>query len=199
VLSDYDDDDNMEEFLEPGFKLDSPDADTIINFGTAAPNCQPKHTTTQLQQEQEEGQEVSASPATMNDNDASLEKLQDSGSGGGPSSAAAAGGLNHGQLTAKHRRDSSNLSSDDERRKRQHLAAQQQQQQKKLSYIQMAKLGYQELVNAIIRPPRADYKVRFENTQKRIGKRKPVPTHNHTLSLTPPLLLLLSLLSHTFN
>jgi hypothetical protein len=31
---------------------------------------------------------------------------------------------------------------------------------KKLSYIQMAKLGYQELVNAIIRPPRADYKVR---------------------------------------
>jgi hypothetical protein len=30
---------------------------------------------------------------------------------------------------------------------------------KKLSYIQMAKLGYQELVNAIIRPPRADYKV----------------------------------------
>jgi hypothetical protein len=28
-----------------------------------------------------------------------------------------------------------------------------------MSYIQMAKLGYQELVNAIIRPPRADYKV----------------------------------------
>lgn len=42
--------------------------------------------------------------------------------------------------------------------------SQQQQQQpinhpKKMSYIQMAKLGYQELVNAIIRPPRADYKV----------------------------------------
>jgi hypothetical protein len=32
---------------------------------------------------------------------------------------------------------------------------------KKLSYLQMAKLGYQELVNAIIRPPRADYKVIF--------------------------------------
>lgn len=31
----------------------------------------------------------------------------------------------------------------------------------KMSYLQMAKLGYQELVNAIIRPPRADYKVRF--------------------------------------
>jgi hypothetical protein len=34
------------------------------------------------------------------------------------------------------------------------------EQQKKLSYFQMARLGYQELVNAIIRPPRADYKVR---------------------------------------
>jgi len=30
---------------------------------------------------------------------------------------------------------------------------------KKMSYVQMAKMGYQELVNAIIRPPRADYKV----------------------------------------
>jgi len=29
--------------------------------------------------------------------------------------------------------------------------------QRKLSYFQMARLGYQELVNAIIRPPRADY------------------------------------------
>jgi hypothetical protein len=34
---------------------------------------------------------------------------------------------------------------------------------KKLSYLQMAKLGYQELVNAIIRPPRADYKVLFSS------------------------------------
>uniref|UniRef100_A0A7S1BAY4 Serine aminopeptidase S33 domain-containing protein n=1 Tax=Corethron hystrix TaxID=216773 RepID=A0A7S1BAY4_9STRA len=30
---------------------------------------------------------------------------------------------------------------------------------KKLGYVQMARMGYQELVNAIIRPPRADYKV----------------------------------------
>ena len=35
----------------------------------------------------------------------------------------------------------------------------QQAKQQKLSYIQMARMGYQELVNAIIRPPRADYKV----------------------------------------
>lgn len=31
----------------------------------------------------------------------------------------------------------------------------------KPNYIQMAKIGYQEIVNAIIRPPRADYKVRL--------------------------------------
>lgn len=33
---------------------------------------------------------------------------------------------------------------------------------KKMGYMQMAKMGYQELVNAIIRPPRAEYKVSDE-------------------------------------
>jgi len=77
----------------------------------------------------------------------------------------------------KNQRTSSTMSvreAQEERRKRQNLgnassssslSSQQEQemtaaaQQKKLSYFQMAKLGYQELVNAIIRPPRADYKV----------------------------------------
>jgi len=62
----------------------------------------------------------------------------------------------------KHHRNSSNASDSEERRKRQHTEAMTAQQQKKLSYIQMARLGYQELVNAIIRPPRADYKVRLK-------------------------------------
>lgn len=111
------------EFLEDGFNLDSPEADKQINFGTAAPNCQPKHTA--VDDEREEGQEV-----------AMVNKEDDDDK----------------HMSAKHRRDSSGLANDD-RRKRQHT------QPKKLSYIQMAKLGYQELVNAIIRPPRADYKV----------------------------------------
>lgn len=64
------------------------------------------------------------------------------------------------RFSEKHRRNSSNISETEERRKRQHTEQMTAQQQKKLSYIQMAKLGYQELVNAIIRPPRADYKVR---------------------------------------
>ena len=63
----------------------------------------------------------------------------------------------------KHRRGSSSLSDrddQDERRKRQHKDQEMSAaEQKKLSYFQMARLGYQELVNAIIRPPRADYKV----------------------------------------
>jgi len=50
------------------------------------------------------------------------------------------------------------MSEEDERRKRRALAEKQRQQ--KLSYFQMARMGYQELVNAIIRTPRADYKVR---------------------------------------
>jgi hypothetical protein len=97
--------------------LESPEADSKLNAGTAAPNCQPKHT--------------------------DLSKNSNGGS-------------------HKHRR---NGSDDDDRGKRQHRSndsqqRQQMEQQKKMSYLQMAKLGYQELVNAIIRPPRADYKVR---------------------------------------
>jgi len=33
------------------------------------------------------------------------------------------------------------------------------EEERKLSYMQMARIGYQELVNAIIRPPRAEYKM----------------------------------------
>jgi len=84
--------------------LESPEADKVLNSGTAAPNCQPP------------------------------EKQR---------------------MSEKHRRTSS--MSDDDRGKRPHTDK--ISEQKKLSYIQMAKLGYQELVNAIIRPPRADYKV----------------------------------------
>ncbi len=101
--------------------LESPEADKVLNAGTTAPNCQPKHTQKQEQREDNENPE---------------------------------------RLSEKHRRNSS-ISDTEERRKRQHTEQQAMtaQQQKKLSYIQMARLGYQELVNAIIRPPRADYKV----------------------------------------
>ena len=133
-----------ERFLEEAYtmSLESPEADKALNAGTAAPRCQPK----------QEGQELAA-------------KNKDGENGGKPDS------LNH-----KHRRGSSMSDNDtEEPRKKQHMnegggaaggnRQQQRQeeltaaQQKKLSYFQMARLGYQELVNAIIRPPRADYKV----------------------------------------
>jgi hypothetical protein len=161
------------EFLEEGFDMDSPDADKVINYGTAEPNCQPKHTQTEdskpapvpppppapistppptqttQQHPVEQGTEVAMDEANMND-------LTD-------------------PLSPKHRRDSNVSNTSDasgsggsdnavHTSKRQHVVSQKEQQQqqreKKMSYIQMAKLGYQELVNAIIRPPRADYKVR---------------------------------------
>lgn len=105
-------------FFPDGFNLESPEANETMNVGTAAPNCQPKHTRTAAP---EEGQEVGE----------------------------------NGPLSPKHRRDS-NGDNDDNPHKRQHVP----DDPKKLSYLQMARLGYQELVNAIIRPPRADYKVR---------------------------------------
>lgn len=101
-------------FLEEGFNLEDPEADGKINFGTAAPNCQPKHTRRREDIEEEQAVEVEIK---KNNSAASVQSAQN----------------------------------------------QQQQQQpqdpKKMSYIQMAKMGYQELVNAIIRPPRAEYKV----------------------------------------
>jgi len=108
-------------FLEEGFNLESPEADQKINFGTAAPNCQPKHT------EQTHSH--------------------------------------------KHVREEQGGDASSHQDKKQHLSEDQKSEEsapaepkkQQLSYIQMAKLGYQELVNAIIRPPRADYKVSFPN------------------------------------
>lgn len=136
------------EILEEAYNLEDPGADRILNSGTAPSNCQPKHTTRHL----------SSSNAAA--------------AGGAASSGDGSSNRPIPPPNHKHRRASSTNSDhndQEERRKRQHTQQQQQQeeddlaaQEKKLSYFQMAKLGYQELVNAIIRPPRADYKVRDE-------------------------------------
>ena len=138
-----------EQLLEEAYtmSLESPEADKYLNAGTAAPNCQPKRNSVRSgggggdtdDDELEEGQEV-------------IIKDKDKNGGDGD-------GKGH---ASKHRRASSSVSDSDqeERRKRQHTNNLTSAQQKKLSYFQMARLGYQELVNAIIRPPRADYKVR---------------------------------------
>jgi hypothetical protein len=137
ALSEEEEDELLEEAYT--MSLESPEADKHLNAGTSAPNCQPKHTRDRGGDEREEGQEI-----VMNKDKDKAEVGDDK------------------TLSAKHRRNSSlSENGQEDRRKRQHTneTLNAQQQAKKLSYVQMARLGYQELVNAIIRPPRADYKV----------------------------------------
>jgi pimeloyl-ACP methyl ester carboxylesterase len=124
VLSEEEENEVLEEAYT--LSLDSPDVDKKVNQGTTAANCQPKHTSQELKQQ--EGTEVA-----IQSEDSLME----------PNSH-------------KHARASSSDSLD-HRGKRVHATTEEERQQK-LSYVQMAKLGYQELVNAIIRPPRAEYK-----------------------------------------
>jgi hypothetical protein len=120
------------EYEEP---LESPNVDNFVNAGTTAANCQPKHTKAAAAASiEEQGQEVglqSSDPNAMRA-DTSEERAAE----------------------ARYKRSGSSSSGGSERRR-----AAAQQDPKKMSYIQMARMGYQELINAIIRPPRADYKV----------------------------------------
>jgi hypothetical protein len=184
-----DDADREKSFLEKGFDLDAPDADQKINFGTAAPNWQPQHTIdADLRAADEEHARLeaikTATSASGAATDAAIaaarsasrvdqgQEVATMANFPSPESLLDPSGQSQ-PLSAKHRRSSS--VSSDGTHKRPHVtgvalpsqpqtAAQLQQQQaqnvaKKLSYLQLARLGYQELVNAIIRPPRADYKV----------------------------------------
>lgn len=115
-----------------GMSLDNPHVDKAINAGTTASNCQPRHTRDEMD---------------VNDNSSSASDDDDDGSSTS----------NTSPTTRKERKAI---------RKEQKAAAQAKkkretqdaQDPKKMGYVQMAKMGYQELVNAIIRPPRAEYK-----------------------------------------
>lgn len=121
-----------ETFFKEGFNLESPDADKEINYGASVPRCQPKHT------EEDEQRRLKQQQQNNNNNNSS------------PNS-------NGSESISSNKNNENKLTTDDKQQ-----AAQAQQNnagKQKLSYIQMARMGYQELVNAIIRPPRADYKV----------------------------------------
>lgn len=119
-----------------GMSLDNPHVDKAINAGTTAPNCQPRHTLAAL------------------DNESSSSDLDDS------SASTTNGGSSTGSSNSRKARRAEKKARKKEKKAQ---AARRKQQQendpKKMGYIQMAKMGYQELVNAIIRPPRAEYKV----------------------------------------
>jgi len=119
-------------FLEEGFNLESPDADRAINFGTAAPMWQ-NNNSLSTEEEDEDSQRAA-------DLDEQGQEVVMQQTGGAMRTASDISSNNGDSESGSDKR--------------------QQDDPKKMSYVQMARMGYQELVNAIIRPPRADYKVR---------------------------------------
>lgn len=113
-----------------GMSLDNPNIDKKINAGTTAANCQPKHTQESL----------SLDDNSLSDDDSTL---------GGESSHDGDKKLSRAERKALKK----------ERKAAAARKKKEQEDPKKMGYVQMAKMGYQELVNAIIRPPRAEYKV----------------------------------------
>jgi len=90
-----------------------------------------------------------------------MAEAADDGDGIGRSSASGSGGLDLDRQSSNASASSASRGSHQGGGGNQPQQQQQQQAQHKpqeMSYVQMAKAGYQELVNAIIRPPRAEYK-----------------------------------------
>lgn len=117
--------------------LDNPYVDQEINNGTSAPNCQPKHT------KREQAAAIADDDVSLHNNSNHNTRGLNSGDGvreESERSAAAAKSKNGKKGNGGGGRNK------------------EEKEDKKMGYIQMAKMGYQELVNAIIRPPRADYK-----------------------------------------
>jgi hypothetical protein len=155
-------------FLEEGFNLDSPHADKEINYGTAAPVWQNKKS---VESEEETASKENIGTEGDSDAFAANEKLVQSLTEPPPQQAGTEILSNGEKFASKNRQDSSvsesghSVGSQDNQKKpvRQNStssnSASDSQSQKKMSYVQMVKMGYQELVNAIIRPPRCDYRV----------------------------------------
>mmetsp|Transcript_14670 Transcript_14670/g.21693 ORF Transcript_14670/g.21693 Transcript_14670/m.21693 type:complete len:608 (-) Transcript_14670:132-1955(-) len=146
-----------EAFLEEAYKmsLDNPDVDKKVNAGTTAPNHQPLREDSSSDEEKNAGQREHGEGVELvmseDSNDPDM-RIPDDGSSApmakGNRRTKPKGKEDNKASEGRRSKESSRRESDRDR-----------EQQKKLSYIQMAKIGYQELVNAIIRPPRADYKV----------------------------------------
>jgi len=110
--------------------LDNPHVDKRINAGTTASNCQPRHTRDALDD------------SSSDDNDSNT-------TGGGSTSSTRRLSRSERKVLKKEKKIAAAARKKND-----------QEDPKKMGYVAMAKMGYQELVNAIIRPPRAEYKVR---------------------------------------
>jgi hypothetical protein len=109
--------------------LDNPHVDKKINAGTTAANCQPRHTRDALD-------DFSSS----DDNDSNTT---------GEGSTASTRRLSRAERKSLKKEKKAAIA----------MRKKDEEDPKKMGYVAMAKMGYQELVNAIIRPPRAEYKV----------------------------------------
>jgi pimeloyl-ACP methyl ester carboxylesterase len=121
--------------------LDNPHVDKVINAGTTASNCQPKHTRESLKSESDDGvsSTLSADSSVLsNSSRASRQQLR-----------------KERKAEKKAQKEETKLKKLEEKQK---AKDEKDLDPRKMGYLQMAKMGYQELVNAIIRPPRAEYK-----------------------------------------
>ena len=142
-------------------RLDTDDHDHInskVNSGTSAPNCQPSHTLREIEEEREaeaariEKEEAEASAAASEileaERLAGLVGMNDS-----QHRAYLEAQQKRASAAALERADSSSSSVGSSSSGKPPLQQQPQQGEKGSigSFVQMAKTGYQELVNAIIR------------------------------------------------
>lgn len=152
--------DNQENPDVTGSSLDSPDVDLKINDGTTAPTYQPKHTLEAEAAEAEALRKVMA----MSGHGEGVEVVRNNvNQDRGPEFHLPDDG-NRAPLSQRHKRVPSSQQVENaaaQGASRQSSASNDENltQQQQLSYLQMAKIGYQELVNAFIRPPRAEYKI----------------------------------------
>lgn len=126
----------------PSSSLDNPHVDKQINAGTTAANCQPRHTREALRSESSDD-----GISTTLSNDSSV--LSSS------SRASKQQKRKEKKVEKKIQKEQTKLKKQEEKQK---AKEEKEMDPRKMGYLQMAKMGYQELVNAIIRPPRAEYK-----------------------------------------
>ncbi len=144
--------------------LDNPHVDKIVNAGTTAANCQPRHTREQDEVAAQVAAEMEAeldllddlSPASSNDNHNDLTSSPDDTS----SALGSSSNTQRRRAEKKAMKEQAKVKKLEEKKAAVAAAKEKEEMDpRKMGYIQMAKMGYQELVNAIIRPPRAEYKV----------------------------------------
>jgi len=136
------------------------DVNQKVNAGTSAPNCQPKHTMKEIEEErlrQQRAEEEQNRRAEIREAErlASLLDINDTQHRAYVEQQLRQNSSSSGSST--NRRLDSQSSSGSLRNSRSHSPTPPEKGSLG-SYVQMAKSGYQELVNAIIRPPRCQYR-----------------------------------------